>query len=270
MRAIHLAVFFIMICHSLYATELFPWYGQELEIETRAACQLQAYQSVSTGHHSTGHSACDLFFDMSAISSYNDFAGELEVVTSDTRYRSFGMDCIKLTGRYRWMNDIVADPISLVSGVSISQVFKPGLRNLSSFHHGGIEGEFHLAAGKEHSFMQFWTSRYWGVVGVGVADTGYPWIRGNVAWEHNYRDLHQIRLFVNSLWGLGRKSLCLHDFRGYGPIRHQLIDIGLRYSRFLTCNGMTISFEYAFRLFARNCPKDVNSLYVSVNYPFGL
>lgn len=270
MRFIPSAFFFIMICHSLFATELLPWYGQMLEIETRAACQMQAYQCVSARHRSIQQPACDLFFDLSAASSYNDIAGEVEVIASDTRYRSFGMDCIKLTARYRWMNDIVGEPISLVSGVSISQVFKTGLRNLSSFHHGGIEGEFHLAAGKEHSFRQFWTSRYWGVVGVGIADMGYPWVRGDMAWEHNYCDVHQVRFFVNSLWGLGHKSLHLKPFHGYGPVRHQLIDIGLRYSRFLLCNGMTVSLEYAFRPYARNCPKQVSSLYVSVSYPLGL
>ncbi|MBA3815582.1 MAG: hypothetical protein H0X29_03510 [Parachlamydiaceae bacterium] len=271
MRIIRLALFLILIFPCLYATELLPWYGNTLEIETRAAFKLQGYHSVATDHHSIKRPACDLFFELSAGTSYDDYAAELEILASDTRYRNLGLDCIKLTGRYRLLNDIVADPVSLVSGITISQVFKPGLRNLSSFHHGGIEAELHLSAGKEHSFMQFWTSRYWGVIGVGGADMGYPWVRGDVAWEHNYCELHQVRLFANSLWGLGHESLKLkHHFHGYGPIRHQCIDIGLRYSKFFPCNGLVVSLEYAFRIFARNCPKEMNSLYLSLNYPFGL
>lgn len=260
----------VLFCRVLCATELLPWYGQDLEIETRAISQMQAYRLVSEGHRTIPHSGCDLFFEVSAGTSFNDLAAELEVIASDSRYRHFGMDCLKLTGRYRWLNDVVADPVSLVTGISISQVFKPGLRNLSSFHHGGIEGEFHLSVGKEHSFGQYWISRYWGVVGVGVADMGYPWIRANVAWEHNYCEQHRLRLFVNSLWGLGYKSLHVHEFHGYGSIGHQLVDIGIRYGRSFERSAWVISLEYAFRAYAMNCPKEVNSVYLSVEYPFGL
>lgn len=271
MKFIHFTFFLIWVCSSLCATELLPWYGQALEIETRGAFQLQAYNTISSENHSVRCPASDLFFDLSAGSSFNDIAGELEAIATDSRYTRFGMDCIKLTGRYRWLNDIIADPVSLVTGFSVAQVFKPGLRNLSSFHHGGIEGELHLSVGRENSYMQFWTSRYWGVAGVGIADSGYPWVRGDVAWEHNFFESHKIRLFANSLWGLGYKSLpCCHGFHGYGRIRHQLVDLGIRYSRFLACNGITFNFEYAFRVFARNCPREVNIVYVSLNYPFGL
>lgn len=271
MRLVYLAAALSISFYYLCATELQPWYGQMLEIDTQAAGQLQAYRSVCKNTNFVKHPACDLFFNLSAGSSYNEFAGEFEAVASDTRYRSFGMDCIRLTARYRWMNDIVGEPISLVQGVTITQVFKPGLRNLSSFHHGGIESEFHLAAGKEFSSMQFWTSRFWSVVGIGIADMGYPWVRGDAAWEHNFCDAHQVRLFAKSLWGLGHKVLNPnHSFHGYGPIRHQLIDIGLRYSKFLEGTGITLSIEYAYRLYARNCPAQVNSLYASLNYPFGL
>lgn len=270
MMIVRLIIGCLIATASLAATDYRPWFGNTLEIETCAACQLQGYRKVSTGEGTKHHPAIDLFFDLSAATSFDFLAAELEAVATDTRYRRFGMDCIKLTGRYRWLNDIVGDPVSLVTGLSIAQVFKPGLRNLSSFHHGGIECEAHVAVGRERSFMQYWFSRYWAVLGVGIADMGYPWIRGDYAWEYNFCEKHILRLFANSLWGLGYHHLHhVNHFHGYGSIRHQSIDLGARYS-FLFNWGGTLSLEYAYRVFARNCPKGVNIAYLSLCYPFGL
>lgn len=169
------------------------------------------------------------------------------------------------------MNDITdEDPVSLTGGITISQVFKPGLRNLSSFNHGGIQAEGHVAVGKEYSCMQFWTSRLWGVVGFGLADMGSPWILANAAWEHNWWNNHHAQLYVRTLWGLGHNSLSLCDnFRGYGPIGHHSVDIGARYS-YLFCNGANLSAEYGFRVYARDCPRAVNIISIIFFYPLKL
>lgn len=261
---------FLILGVPLGATDLKPWFGNTLEIDAQAACQFYIYHLIDDWHKTQHRNSCDALYDISASTSYNDLAGEIEAVTSSTHYCSFGMDSIKLTGRLRLLNDIVADPLSLVTGVSISQVFKPGLRNLSSFHHGGIECEGTLAAGKEFSLMQYWISRWWTVFGVGVADMGYPWIRGNLSWEHNFCEKIHLNLFANSLWGLGYHQLGRIDhFHGYGSIRHQSIDVGFRVSSFSICGG-DVRLEYAYRVFARNCPKGVHIAYASISYPFGL
>lgn len=257
---------------TLWSTQYSPWFGNVLELETRAKCTANAYRSISTGHGTKKRSSCDTFFELGAALPYREnLSFELEAVAAHTSYNGFGMDSILFTARYRWMNDITAeDPFSLTGGITASQVFKPGLRNLSAFYHGGIQGEAHLAIGKECSCMQFWMSRLWGVVGFGVADLGSPWIRANATWENNWWNNHQTQIFARTLWGLGHDSLNLCEtFHGYGPINHQSIDFGLGYTYLFNC-GATLSFEYAYRLYGWNCPKKVNIASIQLFYPLNL
>lgn len=255
----------------LNCTEFSPWFGNVLELDAQAACTANGYRSISTGHGTKHRSSCDTFFDLSASLAYREnLSFELEAVAADTSHDGFGMDSILFTARTCWMNDITAeDPISLTGGLTVSQVFKPGLRDLSSFHHGGIQCEAHLAAGKEYSCMQFWTSRLWGVFGAGIADLGSVWVRGNVVWEHNWWNNHQAQVFVRTLWGLGHDSLNLRHFRGYGPIAHQSVDLGGRYS-YLFCTGASLSLEYGYRVYGRNCPKGVSIVSLNIFYPLKL
>jgi hypothetical protein len=252
------------------AVERRPWFGRDLEIEGRASTLVQAYHSVDTTHGSTARPAGDVFISLSASTACQNLAGELELIAADTRHRSFGMDSISLTGRYLWLNDVIGDPVSLTTGATLAKVFKPARRDLGTFHQGGIECEVHAAVGKEFSCQQFWMSRIWGVIGFGFADIGSAWLRANLAWERNWWERHQLRAFVHTLWGLGHNSLNLEiPFRGYGPIRHQSVDTGMRY-RYAFDNGFAISLEYAYRVFASNCPQHVNLIMLRLYYPFGL
>jgi hypothetical protein len=255
---------------SLDATDFKPWFGP-LEIDGRITNTVQFYQSVDTKCGARYRSDCGNFTDFSLEGAVLDqFAVELEAVTAITRHRSFGLDSLRLTGRYLWMNDIVDDPVSLTTGVTISPVFKPSRHDIAIFHHGGIEFEAHAAVGQETSCMQFWTSRWWGVGGIGIADQGYAWLRANLNWEHNWWDLHRIRLLVKTLWGLGHKNLhSAYHFKGYGSIRHQSIDLGFRYT-YGFCYGIDLSVEYGYRVYSRNCPENVNFFIVELFYPIGL
>jgi hypothetical protein len=266
-----LIAFLILISSPLMATELSPWFGPLLEIEGRGTCLFQRYRFIDTKHGTAKHPANNVFVTLSSSicpKEYWSFEGE--VVTSATRHHHFNMDSLWATGRYRWWNDIVGDPVTLVTGLTLSKIYKVSRHDLSEFYHGGIQCEAHLSAGKEFSCLQFWTSRIWGVCGVGFADKGSPWIRGNLAWEHNWWDRHQIKIFANSLWGLGSKGLSLHKhFQGYGLIRHQSVDIGFLF-RFETESRFAFSLEYVFRAFANNGPKNVNSILIRGYYPFNL
>lgn len=255
----------------LGATEYKPWFGNVLEIDGRAKATANAYGSISTGKGTKHRNWCDTFIELDASLPYREYLTfELEAITEDSSRKGFGMDSLKFTARQKWMNDITAeDPVSLTGGLSAAQVFKPGLWNLSSFHHGGIEFEAHVAVGKEFSCMQFWTSRLWGMAGIGVADMGSPWIKGRVAWEHNWCDFHQFELFVHTLWGLGHNNLHLRHFHGYGPVRHQCVDIGGKYN-YLLDNGATIGLEYGYRVYGFNSPKRVSIVSLQVYYPFAL
>lgn len=259
-----------LICSGLNAIEYSPWLGNVLEPNLRASAWLNSYQSVDTGHGVKRQAACDGFFDLDVSLAYREnIEFELEAVAAKTRTHCFGMDSVLFAGKYRFWNDIVGDPLTVTAGAVVSKVFKHALQDIAAFHHGGIQGEVYLSAGREFSCMQFWMSRVWGVVGFGIADLGSPWIRGDIAWEHNCWDRHQFKLFVDTLWGLGHNNLHLHHFKGYGPVNHQSVDAGIRYSLGFDY-GIFLRFEYAYRVYARNCPRHVNRALLSLFYPLGL
>lgn len=255
---------------TMYSIEFSPWYGELLELDTSETTRVEYYQKFATTKHSKYQSHCDSFFKFdAAMVPVEEWAIELGTITALTRHRSFEWDSILLTGRTQWTNDIVGDFASISTGLTISQVFKDGLHNISDFYHGGIQGEAHVSVGKELSCGEFWTSRVWGVFGIGIADLGSPWLRGDITYEANWWDNDQWSLFVRSLWGCGGNRLNPAHFRGYGPIHHQSIDIGADYAYHLE-SGLTIGLEYTYRVFANNCPESANNVSIQFSYSFGL
>jgi hypothetical protein len=253
-----------------FATEFNPWYTRYLEIQPKASFIFQNYQTINTGHGTVHRKTNDEFLILSVSGAYDTFSLELETTFANTRHRSFGFCDARFTARYQLFDDVMGDPINLVTGLTVIQSCKIALHDLSCFYHGTIEGEFHLAIGREISCEQFWTSRCWSLLAIGTADVGSPWIKGDFTWEHNWWDLHELEIGVYSLWGLGRDKLNLtRPFHGYGSINHQSIDFGFKYRYNLDCGGI-IGIGYSYRVFARNYPKHANRVDLSFLYPFGL
>ena len=261
---------FLFLPASLFCIELNPWFGELFELETRFTYTLQQFNSVNTTCSKSDYSSYDSFYQLGAELPVLDYDVQLEATAFNTRRHSLNLDDLSLTARYKLMNDIVGDPVTLTSGITFTKVFKPGRRDIASFHHGGFESELHLAAGQENSWREFWTSRWWALIGIGMADVGDPWIRANMAWENNWCNQHRAGIFLYSLWGLGPRRLSLErPFHGYGRIHHQSIDLGFRYEYLFEYFGQ-LRMEYARRLYARNCPRGVNIFMFSLLYPFGL
>ncbi len=254
----------------LNATDFKPWYPRNLELQPQATYSYQSYQTVDTVHGFAHRPAYNDFLDLSLSGAYSQYAIELETLLAATRHRSFGFADLRFTGRYQWLDDVIGDPCTLTTGLTLTQVFSQSRHDNSFFYHGGIEVEAHVAAGRELSCREFWQSRYWGVLGFGVADEGSPWVRANLSWEHNWWDTMSATVFLESLWGFGGEGLHLNKhFHGYGPIHHQSIDLGFRYSYTLECGGVA-TCGYARRFYALNCPRCVSEWCVSFLYPFGL
>lgn len=250
------------------ATELQPWFGPPFVIEGRADTIVEYYSSLATEHGTVDRSTWAGYLDLSAsLAIMDNWSAELEAIVADSHH-SFHFDSVLLTGRYRWTNDIVGDFATISTGITISQIFTQGLHDISIFHHGGIAGEAHVSIGKEFSCEQFWTSRFWGVAGFGIADMGSPWVRGDAGWELNFCDQHLFGAYMYTLWGLGHNGLnAAKSFHGYGPINHQSVDFAVRYAYTLECQ-LTIGVEYAYRVYARNCPKQANFGVLRLRYPF--
>lgn len=273
----------IFIPAMIFSTEQSPWFGRNLEIEARGVYLFQSYRSVDASGKSKHYSSDDNFLALGVESSVdgsllsflgfpnlNAFDAELEVIFADTRHRGFGFDNIRLTGRYLWMDDVAAiDPMSVAIGFTAIQAWTQSLYDPSSFHHGRIEAELHVSAGKEFSCLDFWMNRVWGFCAIGTADIGSPWMRFNTAWEHNIWDQHRFQLFARTLWGFGGRSLNICKFHGYGPIKHRSVDLGLSYHYSFENLGV-LGIEYARRVYARNFPEKTNLFLVSYHYSFGI
>ena len=265
-------LFLVLFCgpNPLIGVEFSPWYGEVLEVEAFTDTCVEFYPKFATKHHPSHQAHCDSFFTLGAsIAPSDDYCFELETVAALTHHQKMGWNLISLTGRTQWSNDIVGDFVSLSTGLTLTQVLKSGLHNISAFNHGGIEVEAHLAAGKEYSCGEFWVSRLWGVVGYGIADLGSPWIRGDIAYEMNWWNNDQWRLYIKSIWGLGQDALNPNCFHGYGPINHQSIDLGVNYGYRFESEFM-VSLDCCYRVYAHNCPENATNVSISFFYPIGL
>lgn len=255
------------------ATEYAPWFPRYLELQPRFTYTHEWFNTLDSGDHKCHYRAQNDFYEASVEVSYDVWDAELEVLIDSTRSHSLGPDNAKGTVRYLIMDDVVGDPVSWTVGLSLSTVFTQALHDVSVFHHGHFEGELHSAVGMEWDCYDTWSTRVWGLAGVGAGDQGgsSPWLHGIAAWEMNHQDRHQGRLYCEALYGLGSHNINLAiPFQGYGNIRHQSIDLGLRYQYLFDCNGSSLSAEYIVRMYARNCPQKMQAVQLTYLYPFGL
>lgn len=251
------------------ATEYAPWFEKPLEVHWNSTYTFQTYHSVAASKGSSNKSSNDNFLHTSFAANFLGYAAEVEALAAQTSQRPFGWDSIKATGRYQLMDDVVDDQLSLTAGVSVGKAWKVAVHDLSSFHHGRLESEFHLACGKEFSDVSLWKSRLWGVALAGVADSGSPWLRFDSSFERNYCDFLRLRFSVDTLWGLGKQGLNLkRDFHGYGSIQHQSVDLKTKVSYFLESVPGFLSLEYGYRVYAKNFPKNTSRVMLQFYYSF--
>lgn len=265
----------ILVWAQAAGTEYQPWLGNLFEFEWRDSLFYQNYSAISSGTKTERDSANDLFLNESLAFAFTDFelkgryGVELELRAANTHRQRANIDQIKLTGRYVLMDDIIDDPFALSLGASFIQAFRHSVHDISSFHHGKAEGELFLSFGNEFPQKSIWGSRWWGIAGIGIADQGSPWVRLDAVYEKRWCELHEIRVFAHSLWGLGGERLHRAHFQGYGPVQHESIDVGLRYTYELEFFG-SASLEYTYRLYARNFPLHTNCVMAQLLCTFGL
>lgn len=248
-----------------------PWLGNFYEFELYSTLNYQSYSWLSTGSHHINYPSNDIFLNLTINNSIPDPAIgiEFEATQAKTRKQRGEIDQLRLTGRYLWLDDIMGDPYSIITGFSYIQAFKNSLKDVSSFHHGLYNTEFFVSIGKEKVDECVWGSRCWGMFAVGIAEQGLPWLRLDLNYDKRLYEKHEFSLLLHSLWGLGGKSLKLSHFRGYGLIKHQSVDLGIRYTYLLECYG-NVSLEYSYRLYANNFPSYTHRIIAQILYTFGL
>ena len=271
----------LLISSMCQATDLKPWFGNEYEVELRATVLYQNYDSLAVSRRHRFREYCfnrncfnrsenDVFTTFSATYPFMRYCGEFEGTVAHTHHQNYRWDNFRFTGRCQFLNEIEGDCVSAVVGLTVMEPFSRALHDISSFHHGHIEGEATLSFGKQYGYIEenVHQYRWWNVVGLGSSDVGSPWIREYAAMEYNYHNSHHVRAFVDTLWGTGSENLKVYCFSGYGNIKHRSVDVGLRYAYESDCFG-TLSLQYARRVYAFNFPENTNLVLFEYYLPFG-
>lgn len=247
-----------------------PWYTPDIMVQPRIDVRYQTFSRVTTPHGGIFTNSRDWFLTPSVGLAAFGLSGDISTTIAKTRKQNFCVDEVVLSVRKLLMDDVVGDPFSLSIGITGIKAFKHSVHDLSSFHHGKIEGEMHVAVGKETLCGSVWQTHTWAMFGVGCADAGWVWLRGNLGWEKNWWDRHQAGVFVETLWGMGHKDLSPHkEFKGYGKIRHESVDLGMNYSYQFDFGGI-ISLAYSYRVFAHNFPSNASNIYLQFVYPMSV
>jgi hypothetical protein len=245
------------------ATDLKPWYGYEYEFEMRATFLYQNFDQISSCNHLEKHTENDGFLTLSVAYPFKRYCCEFEATVADTRVQNYRWDNFRITGRFQFLGEIYGNYLTAVAGLILDEPLSQALHDVSSFHHGHINGEAFLSFGKEYDQFRWWT-----IVGLGTADRGSAWVHEDVAFEYLFEESHLFRGFVHTLWGMGKNKLNTINFKGYGKIRHQSVDVGVRYGYDWGCYGR-LSIEYARRVHALNFPKNTNLVFLEYYLPLG-
>lgn len=258
----------------VYPTEYQPWLGPSFLPEGRFSSIYQGFNEIDRNGYAKHYSGNDYFMNLSLSLALDaqitwPISVEIETLLARTHHRSFGFDSFKLTGRYQWLDDILGEPFSLMTGFSMIAPWKTAVRDLSSFHHGRFEWEGYASIGKEYSLEERWIFRHFGLVSIGMADRGSPWLKGGYFWETNFCNCLALQVHIKELIGLGSRALRRHEFQGYGAVRHRSTEAGIRLSFQTDYDGL-LSFEYTRRLYAKNFPRNVNLVQLTYVYPLSI
>lgn len=249
--------FFLFLPVAVFAVERAPWYERDLVPILEAKAVFETYHSVDSSGHSIAQQTFAGFYSGALRGSYAGYAAELEVVTAHSRHRGFGMDSVVLTGRYRLLNDIVADPLSVVLGLTATSSTHAARHDMAAFHHGGIDLEGFVSAGKELSCRSVWLSSGWGVFGVGGGDLGSPWMRFELHGEKNFGCGWRGEGYLKGVYGFGGHRLVPESFYSWGPIRYRAVDVGVMGAKETDFWGI-FSVAYERRVWAWNFPRGAN------------
>lgn len=255
----------------LQALDLKPWFGNPFEFEVRPKYVYQNFNKVNTAAGDLSYASNDHFVSLDVgMAIFGNWDAQVEVVAAQTRAHSFNFDCARIMGQYLWMDDVIGDPVSLTTGITLCQATTISLHDLGSFHHGKFEGELHVAVGREATCGSTWSSRWWVIGGLGLADVGSPWWRLDGVMEYQVCRGQYLEAGLYSLWGLGHSPLTgVTGFQGYGPIDHRSVDVGVAYIYRFDIWG-SLKLGYRRRLYARNFPERVNYAIIEYLFPFGL
>lgn len=203
-----------------------PWLPTPLEWRAQA-------QGLGLWYHSLNHS-CHRSLAGIALSLEGAFsdsvAAEALLAVAKPSLASWRWDSFALKGRYLFMNSLLGDPFNFSGEALISIASQQAVHNEGEFFPGTVNFELQGAVGKEWLFQTMGSLQAWVLLGLGQANTGSPWGRGELGLQATLQEVHFLKVFFQELVTTGAKGLFCEPFPGYAHWRASWGDLYGQYT----------------------------------------
>lgn len=253
-----------------FAFEQSPWVDSPYLFRFRPSLEVSYFPGVNGGSPSSFSSLNeDLNLNL-GVATMSRYEIQLETDFFHSKMRSFNFESVALQLRNQFMDDIAGAPISLTLGGSYRFVPMHRLHDVAMPYHYLHNFELVSSIGKEWSSPPNWIVRSYGLLAVGIANQGSPWIKANLLIEGAIAKRHEIAAIVESYFGFGFKNqIDIDTFSGYYNVAHRSIDVGLRYAYEFDIYG-TLSAKASYRVYAHAYPENLVSILLEYSFPFSL
>ena len=269
--ALRFLVSWLLIAGSCLGIERSPWFGNDKELLGSVGYLYQQSRNLAGAEGpipiNTHDSLLHLEFALSPTPEWN-FLTRAEAAYTNTSDFFFNEWIARM--EKNWLNDIIGDPLSITSQISLIIPTWESLHNVSTPHSAPFEVEAGLSIGKELSQGPNWQWRFWLSGDFGAGSKGSPWLKGELGIEKALSLSQQIRFTAKETYGLGKDALTtLENFSGYGPYAFHAVDLGIRYTHIFYSYG-NLNIEYAYRPYAKYLPEKQSQLSLSFRFPISL
>ena len=256
-----------------FATNYAPWFGNVWEAQwTPSYLRYQGKKIDSPNGDFNDFGYKNIFANSLALTVWPRWNLEAELILNNSNDIDFAYEASTITGRYQWLDDLTADPVSLTTGATINF---PGNRFTHDFHDfyvGDYNIDLHLAIGKELPYcsLETWKGRVWAYGAYGFANRGSSWARAIGAIDWRFTSCTYLTLFSNVLYGFGSDNLISKElFTGYASVGYRSLDIGAKAGYQMGCFG-TLSLLGSYNLSDRNYPIHSYFAQIALQIPFSL
>jgi hypothetical protein len=259
-----------LICMPLGALEREPWLGNWLEFEAALSQKHTQSHRVDTKrrvvHKKLYKEQTSAFIE---FMPFEDFSAAAQLDLAKTQRHSYGFDRVAASCRYRLLNDLIGDPVTLALGLASSLSTPSRVKDLSSNQHGVFDTEARIAFGREFIIHEGNYSKVWCQLYSGLASSGDPWLglEAHIGQVFSHEAQH-LDLFFRAERGLASHKLRhLSRFHSYSRIGYEYEEVGLSY-RYKEVGLGSLYAEATTRLHAHFCPKDAWSVRLGLLIPF--
>ena len=254
---------------SLCAIRSDPWIPPPFELNGGTSYSFSWFPNVDNAEDpSSYHSHVNqLNFNFNGSFTTQLFA-EIDLNFNQTRELNFGFESVAPCIKYQLFNDLTGDPVAFLIGTSFRFVSDDNVRDVATPYGGAYNFDFLMSIGKEFDKNGQMEGRVFGLLDLGVATQGMPWLFVDVMGEAVFYDNNWLAVGVDGYYGFGTTTeVNIRKHYGWASIQHNSMDIKLGYAYKFEVWG-ELAFQYRRRVVAVSYPEDLNFFSLSYNLSF--